>query len=195
MKERYTDREIVEMIRSGEHWAETRAVRYLLARNEDKILAYVMKNSGTREDGEEILHDSIVIVCGNIRSGTYELRPGVLLSTYLYQVGVNRWLKKLRGQQPFRSLDENSGEANAQDLSSGTIEDALIALENQSIFERIWEMLTNREQGILLDVANHTSYHDVARKYGLKNADNAKAHKYLISKKLKNLLKKYGGIF
>lgn len=58
------------------------------------VLAHVIKNNGSRTDGQEVLQITMLKVWDNIRAGKYESRGK--LGHFIYMVGANTWKEELR---------------------------------------------------------------------------------------------------
>lgn len=194
MWEKFTDQQLIDMIRSKEIRAENRAIRFLIRRNGEKAIRWVEANSGNREDGEDVFNETLAALCVNIGSGNYVLSEKATLETYLIRILRNLWYKRLRkkGIRPFLSpIEENENDY----LDTGkSIEQLLIEKERDERFRQILnECLTDKERGILIGfLLEGLSMKEVANKFLLGNPENAKSHKYQIIKKLKRNLERYG---
>lgn len=60
------------------------------------IEGFILKNSGTSADANDIFQDAFIAVWLNIRDGKFESRSGSSLGGYLFQVARNKWLDRLR---------------------------------------------------------------------------------------------------
>lgn len=72
------------------------------------ILAYVLKNNGSKEDGMEVIQVTLLKIWNSIRNGKYEDRGK--LGQFIYSVAANTWKQELRKkrQLPTQSLGENA---------------------------------------------------------------------------------------
>lgn len=66
------------------------------------VLKYVLRNSGSREDAEDLLQDGILVVLQRMQQPEFELR--VPPHAYLFAVCRNLWLKRLRDDRTLRHL-------------------------------------------------------------------------------------------
>lgn len=66
------------------------------------VLKYVLRNSGTREDAEDLLQDGILAVLQRMERPDFELR--VPPHAYLFAVCRNLWLKRLRDDKALHHL-------------------------------------------------------------------------------------------
>lgn len=194
MGKHYTDQELVSMICSGDTKAEDNALCFLKNRDSEKAIKYVCAHSGKREDGEEIFNDALIALWKNIRSGAYRLSESAAMGTYLMVIVKNTWHKELRKQgrlPPLTSISEYDADIREAERS---IEQLLIEKERNDHFRKIFEMTLNeKEKGILKAFyIEGLSMQEVADKFGLGNANNAKSHRYQIIKKLKKGLDNHG---
>ena len=89
-----TDKEIVEIISSNEMRKCEDALRLMYKEHYYLIENMVLSSNGTREDAKDIFQDAIVAFYNNVKSGKYVLDSKI--STYLFAVSRNLWLKRLR---------------------------------------------------------------------------------------------------
>ena len=78
--------------------------QYLYRKFGPAILAHIMKNSGSREDGEEILQRTVLTVWEKVNAGKYEGRGK--FGQYFFSVAANLWLDELRRRRrkPIQAL-------------------------------------------------------------------------------------------
>ena len=80
---KYTDKEIIEAIRSGGTQCEA-MMAYLYPRYVNQIIAFVRERGGTEAEAEDIYQDAIVNLLLAIQDGRFEGRSAV--STYLFAI-------------------------------------------------------------------------------------------------------------
>jgi len=79
--------------------------KYLDANFRWKTINYVRKNSGTKEDGEELYNDVLCSIYINIERGKYDSDKGTFKG-YFMQVMRNQWNYCLRKRQKLESTVE-----------------------------------------------------------------------------------------
>lgn len=103
----YTDRQLIEMIRSGDPITRNQALGYLYSMNEfgirKRIIAYIRKQGGNLEDGQDICHDAFIIAERNIREGRF--LGQCRLDTYVFSIARWLWWNKRRKHKPVLGLD------------------------------------------------------------------------------------------
>lgn len=73
---------------------DTRIYKYLYQKYGPIVLAHVMKNSGSKEDGKEILQMTVLRVWDKISAGQYQDQGK--LGQYFYMISANTWKEELR---------------------------------------------------------------------------------------------------
>lgn len=71
--------------------------RYLYSQLGPLVLAHVLKNSGTREEGEELIQEVMLSIWKNIRAGKYKNENK--FNNYFISVARNQWKNKLRSKK------------------------------------------------------------------------------------------------
>lgn len=91
--EKYTDREIIQGLKSGESFA----VKYLAKEFLPVITYFISKNSGNDEDAKDIFQDALFIIIEKINNNDFEVQGA--LSTYLFAICKHLWLMELDRQK------------------------------------------------------------------------------------------------
>lgn len=84
------DEEIIEHLKNNRYPKAVKGLYGILP----SIKKYVIANSGTNEDADDIFQDALVILYKKIHQNEFTL--SVSLSTFLYAVSKNCWLQELR---------------------------------------------------------------------------------------------------
>ncbi len=74
------------------------ALKSIYTLNYPKVEAYILKNSGSKEQAKDIYQDAFVAVWSNIKSGKFEVRSESSINGYLYTISKNKWLDYLRSK-------------------------------------------------------------------------------------------------
>lgn len=88
----------------------------LYDKNYSFVERYVLKNSGTVEDAEDIFQDCLIILFKKAQSEDFQLTASI--DTYLYAVSKNLWLNKLRNKSslPVIKIDDNINICSNEDF-------------------------------------------------------------------------------
>ena len=174
------DAEILERIRNGDE----EVLVGLYQSNRKPILNLISKNSGTHDDAEDMLQESLIVLWERVRSGRFE--QNAKLSTFLYATARNLWFGRLRHKARETPRDIDPEEHPDDSLSAL---EALVATEESAMVRdalgRIGEQCRTL---LLLFYWEELSMDEIAGKLGFANADTAKAKKYQCKKALENAL-------
>ena len=117
----FTDRAIIDGICSNDQ----KVYIELYASRTGDLRNFVENNNGSVSDADEIEQKAIVVLFENVLDGSFQLTDDAKLSTYLFAVGRNLWLKTLNkrkasniivtDQIPDRSDELDHGAFEAQD--------------------------------------------------------------------------------
>lgn len=88
------DQNLVKGLQSDQLKLQNEALELLYFRNLPQIESYIMRNSGTKEDAQEVLQDALIVVFQAVRKQGFQLTSK--LDTYLYGIARNIWYKRLR---------------------------------------------------------------------------------------------------
>lgn len=85
-----TDIQVIEAIKAG----DPNAIKYLYTQYYSMIADFILKNSGLKEDAEDIFQETLISMISNIRKADFNLTSK--LGSYLYSISRNMWLYRLR---------------------------------------------------------------------------------------------------
>jgi RNA polymerase sigma factor (sigma-70 family) len=176
-----SDARILDGIRRGDEEALAELYRGQRA----KIHALVMNNHGNRDDAEDILQESLVVLWERVRSGrhAYEAQLG----TFLYATARNLWLRRLARARR-EVVDPEPGYSAATEESDAL--ESMMGAEESAIVARGLERLgTLCKDLLLMFYWEELSMAEIAAKLGLANAETAKARKYQCKKALETVLR------
>lgn len=84
------DQELIRSIKAGEnHLLESFYKKNFLI-----VAHYIKQNNGNEEDAQDVFQESIIILVNKVREPNFTLTSA--LSTYLFAISKNIWLKHLR---------------------------------------------------------------------------------------------------
>jgi RNA polymerase sigma factor (sigma-70 family) len=66
---------------------------------------YILNNSGSKEDAKDVFQNALLVFYQKVKSPDFELTAK--LSTYLYSICKNTWLKTLRTRKGTSEIDES----------------------------------------------------------------------------------------
>lgn len=100
-----TDIQVIEAIKAG----DPNGIKYLYTQYYSMIADFILKNSGLKEDAEDIFQETLISMISNIRKADFNLTSK--LGSYLYSISRNMWLYRLRKIKSGPFLIKDSYEA------------------------------------------------------------------------------------
>jgi RNA polymerase sigma factor (sigma-70 family) len=156
------------------------ALAQLYRDNYTSIRNYVMQHNGLSEDAEDILQEAVIAVWQLVAKPDFQL--SAKLSTLVYAVAKNMWLKKLRKNMRIQ-------------YDSETVESLVAAYEPELLNEKktiAMQLLGQLEEGCKDLLMRFYFYQQttetIAQELGFANTDVVKSRKYQCFKKLQSLV-------
>lgn len=180
MEKLYSDEQLIGLLASTESRRVDTALTQLHRQHRDMVFRLVRQNSGTLQDAEEVFDDVMVGLWGAVRAGRYQ--PTARLKTYLYQVARNLWFRRLRDAG--RGIRLTDTESFDGDPVAGVDE----AYEQNEAIDAYWAKLQAIGEtcyNVVRAFSEGYTMQEIADRFGLGTANNAKTIKY-------NCLKKAG---
>lgn len=160
------------------------ALTTLYHENRAPINSLVTRNSGSRDDSDDILHEALIILWQRIRAGRFDLRAK--MGTFLYATARNLWLRRLarRRQEPVADLASHE----MADESPSVLE-VMAETEASAAVRRSLDRLPDPCRSLLIAYYwEELPMTLIAERFGLANAATAKAKKYQCKEQLKKIL-------
>jgi len=174
------DAEILDRIRNGDE----EVLVGLYESNRKLILNLISKNSGTRDDAEDMLQESLIVLWEKVRSGKFE--QNAKLSTFLYAIARNLWFGRLRRKT--RETPRDIDPEEHRDNSLSALEDIVAAEETVMVRDALGRIGEQCRKLLLLFYWEELSMEEIAGKLGFANAETAKAKKYQCKKALEKAI-------
>lgn len=161
------------------------AFEYLYKNNYPAVRQLVFQYKGSDDDAKDIFQEGMIALWNNIRSGSYQLRPDVKMSTYLIQICKLRWMDRLKKASNRYELRQESYQEPAQEAE---VEMEWINREEQSEFQQQFAQLGERCQHLLKRFYfMKQSLQEIADFLGIGEA-SAKNEKYRCMQRLKKIV-------
>ena len=175
-----TDAKILDLIRKGDE----EALVTLYKSNRKPVDTYITRNSGTTDDAQDVLQESLVILWERIRTGRFEYKAQ--LNTFIYATVRNLWSQRLRQKKRLSSAEIDP---EAHEDQSPSVLDYLIATERVEMVHDALETIGEQcKKLLLLFYWEEQSMEEIAIRLGFANADTVKAKKYQCKKALERAL-------
>ena len=181
------------------------ALAELYEKNRKPVMALVTRNTGSPDDAEDILQESLIILWERVRTGKHEYTAQ--LGTFIYATARNLWLQRLArrnrevpsGQMQFPSnAPRGSGGISGSDRRNEPTDgdpDPLALLTNEeeaSAIARAINHLGDPCRQLLLSFYwEELTMEQIATKMGFANAETAKSKKYQCKKALERFLREF----
>jgi RNA polymerase sigma factor (sigma-70 family) len=183
MEERSTDVRFLEYLRKGSSTAFEELYRKYYRMAED----LVFRLNGNREDAQDVFQEALFVLVKKLREPGFTLSGK--LSTFLYAVIRNIWLKRTGKMSNEVSMDEKSLTVA---LTRSEVQDGLSASEREILLLTINEKLNELEEGCRL-ILLHAFYQqlphaEIARIFGYSEAF-VKVRKFRCLEYLRRLVK------
>jgi RNA polymerase sigma factor (sigma-70 family) len=181
------------------------ALAELYKKNRRPVTALVTRNTGSPDDAEDILQESLIILWERIRTGKHQYTSQ--LGTFIYATARNLWLQRLARRNrelpagrmrspsiPASETEEISGADRRNEPSSGD-PDPLTLLtdeeETRAVARAISRLGDPCRQLLLSFYWEELTMEQIAAKMGFANAETAKSKKYQCKKALEKLLREF----
>jgi RNA polymerase sigma factor (sigma-70 family) len=142
-----------------------------------KIRDYVIKNSGSSVDAQDIFQDGVVVLLEKVKTPEFEFTCKV--GTYLYSCCRNLWLKQLR---------KSNGQINSEYYEIYEVEDVSLLEEPENYLEKLAPILSKLSESCLkLFQAFYyecKTWETIAHEFGYNTINSAKNQKYKCLKKI-----------
>ncbi len=176
-----TDGAILEMLQRGDE----RGLVLLYKQCRNPVRNYVLRNSGTQDDAEDLLQEAVVILWERIRSGSYE--HAAKLETFVVAVAKNIWLRRLARKRREIPGDPIAFDALA-DGDRSPLEDLMQDEETARLASSLKSLGDPCRTLLLLYYYEERSMEEIARMMGFANADTVKSKKYQCKKALETVM-------
>lgn len=147
------------------------------------VSGYIVQNSGTFEDAEDVFQEAVIVLLQKIRQSDFVLSSS--LKTYLYAISKNLWLKRLRDNKA-RNIDNYPYPISDYVETSPKESETEISREEKV---RNWlQKITMHCQKILKALFFHKIPMDILMvKMGWKNKHTASNQKHKCMQQIKNV--------
>jgi RNA polymerase sigma factor (sigma-70 family) len=177
----FPDQDFIERIKANDRTV----LGEIFIRFERMIHHYITSHGGGKNDAEDILQESVIVLWQKVNSGNFELTSK--LSTFIMAVAKNKWMAELRKR------DKISGQEIPHHITSGnpTMLEEVISAEKINILRSAMEQIQPIcKKILLLFYFEEKCLEEIARILNFANSDVVKSKKYQCKKLLEEILKK-----
>ncbi|MCS7003852.1 MAG: RNA polymerase sigma factor [Cytophagales bacterium] len=182
IRRRYSDVEIIDAIRKGEETSGM--IEYLYNKHLPKIVQYIRKNNGTREQAFDIFQDALLSLCIEIKKNRY--KQEYELGGFLFQICKNKWINEAKKLQKMLVSDQTPEITYEQ-----TALDIVLSAEKQSMVQQALSQIGEKCQQLLIYSTFHRlSMKEICAKMGFSTENAAKTQNYKCKQKLLEVIKR-----
>jgi RNA polymerase sigma factor (sigma-70 family) len=165
-----SDSEIIEQLKNDKYSSAVNGLYGILP----SVRQYILKNSGTSEDANDVFQDALVVLYKKVQTPSFVLT--VSIKTYLQAIAKNIWLQELRRQNkiPLAVQETDFPEINVdEEVGFGNAETA---------FKQLGEKC---KQLLMLFYFKKMNFKDIAASLSFSDENVAKNQKYRCLQKAK----------
>ena len=155
----------------------------------NQVVAYVVRNSGNRDDGVDVFHEGIIALDDNIRKNKF--RGEGDLKAYLYSTCRFLWLNKLKRN---KRMVYTENEQELDQVQYDTPESLSLASEQKDIISKLLDRIGEKCKKILELWKLSYSMEEIATQVGLDNAGIARRQRYNCYQKLLIVIDEESGL-
>ncbi|MCE7991964.1 MAG: sigma-70 family RNA polymerase sigma factor [Roseivirga sp.] len=180
MESKTNDNQIIRAILEQNQAVINSSMQYLYQQYFQAIKNFVLKNSGSLAEANDLFQDALVIFYVKVRKGEY--RNTSSLKTYLFGIAKNLWLKELRRRR--------IAQKHLQVEDDIDFQEELIIHESQVTIRKVMELINEECKRLLMDFYfEGQSMAQLTVRYGLGSEAATKNKKYRCLQKLMALVK------
>jgi len=143
-KESFTDAELVDsLVQSNNSDA---AIRFLYREHFELLSRYVLNNSGSEQDAEDIFQEVIIAFVNLVKAGKF--RGESTIKTFLFSLNKNIWLNELKRRGRAMAREEKYEKLNEQ--SSLTADQSMELRQSKADLLKVMDELGENCKKILL---------------------------------------------
>ncbi len=140
----------------------------------------VLENSGSQQDAEDLLQESVILSFKKMSEPDFELTSK--LETFIYGIGRRKWMYELRKRSKFSLTVESNDEGNL-------IDEIIIKSERQDLYLKYFNSMSESCRQILTLFFEGIRMMDIALKLGFKSEGYARKRKHNCQSKLVEAIK------
>ncbi|MEL6560412.1 MAG: sigma-70 family RNA polymerase sigma factor [Bacteroidota bacterium] len=157
-------------------------IKYVYRRNLPSITKFVVSNSGTEADAEDMFQEALIVVYDKLRKDQLKLRSS--LSTFLFSICKNLWMKVLRKNK--KSVKKLEGE---ELIADENLIESIEASEKYLLYRKYFRMLDSRCRQVLGLFISGVNTEEVMSVTGYSNA-HLRKKRFECKKKLIEMIEK-----
>ena len=172
-----TDPEIIAGFLGRDQLVQSKAIGMLEGQIKAPLIHYVRANSGTRQEGVDLMQEVIVAIYQLVKKPDFMLNSGAKLSTLAQSIGRNLWLKELRRRKAHGGDNIREGEGN-EPAEMETPLDVIVDTERLDRAWRAFEKLGPDCQKLLRMAMSGNTPEEISAELGYTNEGSQRVKKH-----------------
>jgi len=147
-------------------------------------MSYILHNSGTPDDAEDMLQDALIVLWERVRSGRFEY--AARLETFIVATVRNMWLRRLARKK--RELPAAAASGEPASGESSPLEEIIESEEVELVQRALGKLGDQCRKLLVFYYWDELSMEEIASRLGFLNADTVKSKKYQCKKELQRII-------
>ena len=176
-----TSTEMEQALQAGR---QNELLSYLYGDTLEKVVRYVMKNSGSEDDGKDVFQDVVLALFNKVVRGDQSFIDNV--GAYVFTMSRNRWIDRQRKARPHVDINQvKEGQLETDEGDESSEQE-----ERKSLLRESFKLLGEKCQKLLLyAIYQKMPMTQIALELKLANANAAKMQHYRCKKQLAEIVK------
>ena len=178
-----SDEDIINSILSGDN---QKALQFLYDSTLRKVRGYILKNSGGKEEANDIFQDAVIIFMHKVKTQQFDKKYSI--EGFIYAVSRNLWIDRVRREKKkvnYEYPDQIENPAQENDALVG-----IIQKEQAGALTKAFSLLDQKCQDILkYHLYEKLSMKEISVKMGYKSENVAKTNHYRCKQYLTKIVK------
>jgi len=175
--------EIIKSILTNDN---TKALSYLYTHLRQKVRKYIVYNSGSKEEADDVFQDAVIIFIHQVKTEKFEHNSDI--EGFIFVIAKNLWLNIIRRENRFQKYIDNFDD-NEKIVIDNQLK-VLLDKEKSEALESAFNKLDEKCQKILnYFIYEKLSMKEICKKMGYASDNVAKTNHYRCKKYLSNIVK------
>lgn len=175
-----TDLDIIKEVQKGD---PRRCLDVLYNREFPKVLSYIKKNSGQKEDAQDVFQEALMTFFSYVKLNKFDDKQDI--GAFMFVVAMNAWRKKNRKQKMFELTEDHKNVLVEDDFYESFFN------KERAVFVKalLSQIGDNCKEILSLSIYEQLSLVEIAQRMDYDNPGTVKTRIYKCKQKLLKLLK------
>lgn len=176
----YTNKELLSLIQQG---STDKVLSYLYKSVQPKITSWVLQNSGSKEEAQDIFQDSVIVFYKYVVNKQFKVTESI--EGFIFVTAKNKWINRAKQQQRTKGLSEEFNHIKEEEVR----EEKNIHVE--ALLEKLGEVC---KELLTYSIFYKMSMEDIALRMNYSGANAVKTKNYKCKQRLVKLVKDKKGL-